>query len=1284
MFPRPVFTALFFLSLIAGLNVHAFKIISTSSNTHQNITRAAILQTSADVCKDLILQQGGNFVQPNPLTAESLAEACHSPASASILQIIISYVSISNAWVDSRHVRDAEYHFDDESFEKARNLITQGVSLVKASLKQKNYWYARQQLGETLHTLQDFYSHSNWIELGNRSPYSTLIKPSLPLDNLADVKTPTCSSCDDDCTGNILETIITQKKLTSGYFSLQSSYKPSGKCSHGGLGDLTSLVTPKGGINKDDTMAAHGSLHFVAAGVATAASRDLLQDIRDAAGNVEFLRLMGIFQSSSVLCFVVDTSASMTEEIAEVKRITSFIIDSRRGTVDEPSAYILVPFNDPGFGPVYKTADPDVFKTKVNALSAGGGGADDAEMSLSGLWLALAAAPVASEIFLFTDAEPKDTEMKNRFSKACKFVALPKLPSAKETVDLLHEHVVRIHGMPTVVMSDQGPQFASRFWKAFCQLMGATVNFVLTNPLTNTTRSLSNPVNQVYEDLAVASGGLAIEVPKELLANATSAINGTSVSSLVTIFQIVRDPGTEEPFSFLVDSSVRNLTFYITGNSTQFTITAPSGQSQSSGQSDGSLAVVQSVVNFHMVQVRNSSQPGLWSIYMNSTQPYTLKVTGKSSVNFQFDFVEVYQTPHPGYTVFKGRPRADGNVTLLLSMLGSGSEVPTEVLLVEASGSGFHTGLLEDVGNGDYLVTVTTVPKGEFFVGVFGLTNSSSTSGYNFFQRQSSTRHRASNFTVTAVRNATWFPGQLFSLPFTVATSNSYSKYTVTARNSGQYDMTFPSSLTTGSDGGADGAVELSAPDNTTAGTEVILTIEVTQSGTNDTNYAFLRLAVSRAVAPPAGLALSLWLSALISLQQFIRVIQLATPVPCQSSLPSEPQTSVDQLLQPEAKLPQFKLTEGLTRPVYCGTVINLQRKMPPKNKRVKKDTSGSLSDPVKFKDQDFPKLCQSYISKQEMFIDETFPPDKRSIGTGLLSHSKMAEVVWKRPSELVADPCLIVDGESRFDFAQGELGDCWFLAAIAAVTFQKEVMDQVVPVDQSFGKDYAGMFHFRFWRSGKWVDVVIDDKLPTVDGKLIFLNCKTRNEFWPALLEKAYAKVCGSYKAMQGGYVFNALRDFTGGAYKTYYLSEAPRDLWELMDKAARSKALMGCTTHQGATAANTVLPNGIVEGHAYTVTGVTKVQTQRAEVKLVRVFNPWGEGEWNRDWSDKSPLWGKVREEDRKKWLEEKDDGEFWMSMQDFCRYYYELDICCASSTFLSVPPPAPPAPESRRVQR
>lgn len=63
-----------------------------------------------------------------------------------------------------------------------------------------------------------------------------------------------------------------------------------GKCSHGGASDLTSTAVPRGGINKDVPHAHNTGLHTQAVNVATFASLELLEDIRAAAGDNDFLR----------------------------------------------------------------------------------------------------------------------------------------------------------------------------------------------------------------------------------------------------------------------------------------------------------------------------------------------------------------------------------------------------------------------------------------------------------------------------------------------------------------------------------------------------------------------------------------------------------------------------------------------------------------------------------------------------------------------------------------------------------------------------------------------------------------------------------------------------------------------------------------------------------------------------------------------------------------------------------------------------------------------------------
>ncbi|XP_045070727.1 von Willebrand factor A domain-containing protein 7-like [Coregonus clupeaformis] len=355
------------LSLPGGTQAFKPLISGGGSVTHRDITQRAVLRKTAEVCRALAVAQGRDF-QPagelaigescdrqidDSLSIFKLQKACSADSSSSLVSTIhfqstIVKMYLSNALVDMAFALSKAHHFDGETFQGGRALITAGVSEVKASVKRESFLLARLALGRVCHTLQDFYSHSNWVEMGNRQPYSTLIRPDLQLVNLAGPSTPTCRNCiGGNCTDNILPEVLQQGLLTSGYFNLFSSNKPAGKCSHGGFFDRTSGRDPVGGINKDDVGSSHGHLHHTAADVAVNATMELLEDIRGAAGDKDFLRLIGITQSS-VLCFVIDTTGSMSDDITEAKRVSFSIIDSKRGTQQEPSSYILVPFNDPG------------------------------------------------------------------------------------------------------------------------------------------------------------------------------------------------------------------------------------------------------------------------------------------------------------------------------------------------------------------------------------------------------------------------------------------------------------------------------------------------------------------------------------------------------------------------------------------------------------------------------------------------------------------------------------------------------------------------------------------------------------------------------------------------------------------------------------------------------------------------------------------------------------------------------------------------------------------------
>ena len=83
-----------------------------------------------------------------------------------------------------------------------------------------------------------------------------------------------------------------------------------------------------------------------------------------------------------------------------------------------------------------------------------------------------------------------------------------------------------------------------------------------------------------------------------------------------------------------------------------------------------------------------------------------------------------------------------------------------------------------------------------------------------------------------------------------------------------------------------------------------------------------------------------------------------------------------------------------------------------------------------------------------------------------------------------------------------------------------------------------------------------------------------------------------------------------------------------------------------------------GLVDAHAYSLISVFQLEHLGQQLRLLKIRNPWGFKEWTGDWSDKSTLW---TEDLRVKlsWVNA-DDGVFFISFEDYVKFFYITTIC------------------------
>lgn len=315
-----------------------------------------------------------------------------------------------------------------------------------------------------------------------------------------------------------------------------------------------------------------------------------------------------------------------------------------------------------------------------------------------------------------------------------------------------------------------------------------------------------------------------------------------------------------------------------------------------------------------------------------------------------------------------------------------------------------------------------------------------------------------------------------------------------------------------------------------------------------------------------------------------------------------------------------------------------------------------------------------------------------------------------------------IIGNVDPSDIRQGHVGDCWLLSAISALAefdgaiqklFRKNKQLHEMP------RPEPNTYIITLWDLPTWteVDIVIDERLaatPDGSGKLLGAGLSKDGELWVSYLEKAVAVHCGGWDKITGGQCVHGWAMLTGnreqftirktpetgkyGCYAKYnaHLGQwddhvnSPQDhnkgrMWrvpwpkvgggggirlelnedELFDRlfAYDQENYIVAAGTNGTSDAN--LTEGMVDNHAYSVIeAVGKVAG--TNVDLFKVRNPWGRGEIeNGEFDDDGPGWTKYPQIKALLNPVDEDDGIFWLTKQEFFRFFDHIYVSASSMT-------------------
>mmetsp|Transcript_46622 Transcript_46622/g.101291 ORF Transcript_46622/g.101291 Transcript_46622/m.101291 type:complete len:588 (+) Transcript_46622:28-1791(+) len=225
----------------------------------------------------------------------------------------------------------------------------------------------------------------------------------------------------------------------------------------------------------------------------------------------------------------------------------------------------------------------------------------------------------------------------------------------------------------------------------------------------------------------------------------------------------------------------------------------------------------------------------------------------------------------------------------------------------------------------------------------------------------------------------------------------------------------------------------------------------------------------------------------------------------------------------------------------------------------------------------------------------------------------------------------------------QGRLSNMYLIEAMHACATRPELLTFLFT-------DYApdlGLYVLRFFKNGCWVTEYVDDYIP-VDGFGEPWCCQSTqfpNVVWPCVVEKAYAKLHGSWESIGfGGDVEDALTDLTGGVCGRFSTKETPVDRLFAYLYYWQTEAIFVARVDE--TACREQLVN--LPGHA------------SYAINRLRIWNEYMFVQVLSSAAAPACLTSRVPQQLMASVAEDSSSGYFWLCMEDFAALFSAVIEC------------------------